>query len=70
MYRRDKYYNKMDKKIVRQVIMITEKQANSLAILKQYDVNVSQFIRQSIKEKLAKDWKSIKEKKERIKLPF
>lgn len=55
---------------VRQVIMISEKQAESLAILKQYDVNISQFIRQAIKEKLQREWKTIKEKKERVKLPF
>lgn len=55
---------------VRQVIMISEKQAESLKKLKEYDVNVSQFIRQAIKEKLQRDWKSIKEKHERIKLPF
>ncbi len=55
---------------VRQVIMITEIQSQSLKKLKEYDVNVSQFIRQAIKEKLQRDWKSIKEKHERIKLPF
>lgn len=50
--------------------MISEIQAQSLDKLKQYDVNISQFIRQAIKEKLHRDWKQIKEKKERIKLPF
>jgi len=50
--------------------MISEKQAESLSILKQYNVNVSQFIRQAIKEKLQREWKTIKEKKERVKLPF
>lgn len=60
----------MDKKTVRQVVMITTKQSESLSILKQYNVNVSQFIRQSIKEKLQREWSSIKEKHERIKLPF
>ncbi len=50
--------------------MISKKQAESLAILKSYDVNVSQFIRAAIKEKLQRDWKSIKEKKEKIKMPF
>lgn len=38
--------------------------------LEQYDVNVNQFIRQAIKEKLQRDWKEIKYKKEKIKLPF
>ena len=60
----------MEKLTVRQVIIISEKQAESLSILKQYDVNVSQFIRQAIKEKLQREWKTIKEKKERVKLPF
>lgn len=50
--------------------MISKKQAESLAILKSYDVNVSHFIRIAIKEKLAKDWKTIKEKKETTKCPF
>ena len=43
--------------------MISEEQANTLAILKEYDVNVSQFIRQAIKEKIKRDWKHIKESK-------
>ena len=60
----------MEKLTVRQVIMISEKQAESLSILKQYNVNVSQFIRQAIKEKIQREWKTIKEKKERVKLPF
>ena len=51
-------------------VRLTESQANSLKILKSYDVNLSQFIRQAIKEKLAKDWKGIKEKKERVVFPF
>ena len=36
--------------------MISKKQAESLAILKSYDVNVSQFIRAAIKEKLQRDF--------------
>ena len=50
--------------------MISEKQSKSLAILKSYNVNVAYFIRDAIKEKLQRDWKGIKEEKERIKLPF
>ena len=67
-------YNKcitnMNKLSVIQTIRFTEKQAESLQKLKDYDVNVSQFIRIAIREKIAKDWKAIKEKKERVKLPF
>lgn len=51
-------------------IKFSETQFNSLEILESYGVNVSQFIRIAISEKLKRDWKSIKEKKERVKLPF
>lgn len=60
----------MNKLSVIQTIRFTEKQAESLQKLKDYDVNVSQFIRLAISEKIKLDWKSIKEKKERVKLPF
>ena len=51
-------------------IRFTEIQMNSLNILQNYGVNINQFIRLAIKEKLQKDWKLIKEKKEKIKYPF
>lgn len=51
-------------------IRFSDKQAESLQKLKEYDVNVSHFIRLAIKEKIARDWKQIKEQKEKIKLPF
>lgn len=60
----------MNKLSVIQTIRFTEKQAESLQKLKDYDVNVSQFIRLAISEKIKRDWKLIKEKKERVKLPF
>ena len=47
----------------------TEQQMNSLNILQNYNVNVNQFVRLAIKEKLQKDWKSIKEKKDNF-CPF
>lgn len=51
-------------------IRFSEVQMNSLIILENYGVNVNQFIRLAVKEKLQKDWKIIKEKKEKIILPF
>ena len=54
----------------RQTIMITANQANSLKVLKSYNVNVSAFIRLAIKDKLKRDWKSIKETKTRDYCPF
>lgn len=51
-------------------IRFTENQMNSLNILESHGVNVNQFIRLAIKEKLQKDWKTIKEKKEKVYCPF
>ena len=51
-------------------IRFSEIQMNSLAILENYGVNVNQFIRLAVKEKLQKDWKTIKEKKDKIICPF
>ena len=51
-------------------IGFTEMQRKSLEKLEGYGVNVNQFIRQAIKEKISRDWKMIKEEKERIRLPF
>lgn len=51
-------------------IRFSEVQMNSLAILESYGVNVNHFIRLAVKEKLQKDWKTIKEKKEKIICPF
>ena len=51
-------------------IRFSDEQLNSLEKLKNYDVNISQFIRIAISEKIKRDWKQIKEKKERVKLPF
>lgn len=47
-------------------IRFSDKQAESLLKLKEYDVNVSRFIRLAIKEKILRDWKQIKEEKEKI----
>ena len=60
----------MKKYTQRQVVMISEVQKESLETLKAYNVNISQFVRQAIKEKLKKDWKGIKEKKNKEYCPF
>ena len=51
-------------------IRFSDEQINSLNKLKDYDVNVSKFIRLAIAEKIKRDWKQIKEEKQRVKLPF
>lgn len=43
---------------------------SALNKLAQYDVNVPDFIRSAIHEKISREWGNIKYEKERIKLPF
>lgn len=56
--------------LIKKQIGFTENQHKSLLKLESYGVNVNQFIRQAIKEKISRDWKQIKENKEKEKLPF
>ena len=53
----------------KKVIGFTDNQKKSFETLESYGVNVNQFIRLAVKEKLQRDWKSIKEKKV-VKCPF
>lgn len=46
-------------------IGFTEQQRKAFEILKGYDVNINQFIRQSVAEKIKRDWPEIKAKKKR-----
>jgi hypothetical protein len=46
----------------KKVISFTEQQKKSLKKLEEYDVNVNEFIRIAIREKLSRDWKQIKER--------
>jgi hypothetical protein len=60
----------MQKLEYKKVIGFTKVQQEAFKTLESYGVNVNHFIRIAIKEKLAKDWKQIKERKEKIKMPF
>ena len=51
-------------------IRLSDIQMESLKKLEEYGVDISKFIRIAIKEKIKRDWKCIKEKKEKIILPF
>ena len=53
----------------KKVIGFTETQKKAFETLESYGVNVNQFIRIAVKEKLQRDWKTIKEKKI-VKCPF
>ena len=47
---------KMSKYTIIHTVRISKKQAESLQILKDYDVNVSQFIRLAISDKIKRDF--------------
>jgi post-segregation antitoxin (ccd killing protein) len=51
-------------------IRISDTQMKSLKALEAYGVNVNQFIRIAIKEKLTKDWRKIKQEKNKEYCPF
>lgn len=51
-------------------LRLSDKQMSALNKLVQYDVNVPNFIRSAIHEKILREWSIIKENKEKIKLPF
>ena len=59
----NKCNTKMSKYTIIHPVRISKVQAESLQKLKDYDVNVSQFIRIAIAEKIKSNWKEIKEKK-------
>lgn len=54
----------------KKVIGFTETQKQTFETLESYGVNVNQFIRQAVKEKLQRDWKKIKEPKIKNECPF
>ena len=53
----------------KKVIGFTETQKKAFETLESYGVNVNQFIRIAVKEKIQRDFKTIKEKKI-VKCPF
>lgn len=60
----------MKQLVYKKVIGFTKVQQHAFKTLETYGVNVNQFIRLAVKEKLKKDWKSIKENKLKTKCPF
>ena len=54
----------------KKLLPLTRQQKASLKKLEQYGVNVCQFIRDAIKEKIQRDWPEIRDKKNKEKLPF
>jgi post-segregation antitoxin (ccd killing protein) len=60
----------MKQKTIKQEFRISVDQWSTLQVLSCYGVNISQFIRTAIAEKIKRDWKEIREKKVKTKIPF
>ena len=60
----------MNKLTIIHTIRFSEKQAESLQKLKDYDVNVSQFIRLAIAEKIKREYSELIPKQKKIYCPF
>jgi len=54
----------------KKLLSFSEQQKKAFETLEKYDVNINQFIRQAVKEKIQRDWKLIKEEKDNFKYPF
>ncbi len=54
----------------KKIIGFTPTQKRSLDILATYRVNINQFIRAAVKEKIKRDWPQIKQEHTKVKLPF
>ena len=52
------------------VLRISETQHLTLQKMKSYNVDVSEFIRQAIKEKIAREYSELKPKPEKVYCPF
>lgn len=52
------------------VLRISEMQYNTLVKMKSYNVDIANFIRTAIKEKINRDFSNLKPKKEKIETPF
>ena len=56
--------------VYKKVISFNMRQKESLQKLKEYDININEFIRAAIREKIKRDWKNIKERKLQGDCPF
>jgi predicted CopG family antitoxin len=52
------------------VIRISENQLNTLQKMKSYNIDVGEFIRQAIKEKIKREYQELIPKQPKIKYPF
>jgi hypothetical protein len=60
----------MQKYTKTKVIRISETQLKTLQKMKSYNVDVAEFIRNAIKEKINREYKDLIPKPEKLKIPF
>jgi hypothetical protein len=51
-------------------IYLTTQQKQTFETLKKYDIKINAFIILAISEKIKRDWKQIKEQKQKVYIPF
>lgn len=56
--------------VYKKQISFTLQQKKAFKELEKYNVNVNQFIREAVKEKIQREWKQIKEEKNKTFCPF
>ncbi len=56
--------------VYKKLIGFTKQQQSAFETLEKYNVNVNNFVRIAVREKLSRDWKSIKESKPKDDCPF
>ncbi len=56
--------------VYKKLIGFTKQQQSAFETLEKYNVNVNNFVRIAVREKLSRDWKSIKESKSKDDCPF
>ena len=54
----------------RKTFCFSKQQIRAFNVLESLNVNVSHFVRDAVSEKIKREYKQIREKKEKIKLPF
>jgi hypothetical protein len=51
-------------------VRFNDEQVNTLSILQNHNICIAKFITQAISEKIKRDWKQIKEQKQKVLIPF
>ena len=70
LYKQQKYYNSMKRYTKTKVVRISEIQHNTLVKMKSYNIDVGNFIRIAIAEKIKRDYSDLLPKPKKQYIPF